>query len=247
MASSTVAQVIRDAFRESNLVARDQNLSASEQAEGLRSLQKILDSTFGYEVGENLVSVYLGFNNILQHQYEMFERFDTTDRVLEINTNLVCNLDSAETIYLPFNPSDGARLSIIDNSGNFSTNNLTIETNGSRIEGQTQLILNTDNYSGSWFFRKDTNNWTKVVDLSLNDEFIFPRAFEDYFVITLAMRINPSYGMEMNEQSALRYRDVKGKLAARYAQDKQVFPELGVTQLPYFRGRQYSYNFEKGR
>jgi len=211
-----LSTIIRDAFRESNLIAISADPTAAEQEEGLRLLNRLILSLFGYEAGDPLTTLPLGSNNVSRPVG--FADNLPNDWHLPANTRLVLNITSPQTVYFHPKPEDGARMSIIDKSGNLSTNPLTIAGNGYTIEGQTSVTLNTDNVANEYFFRADTGNWSLVSPLTVDDESPFPEQFDDLLIIGLAMRLNPRNGVAVDAQSAEAYRNNLKKFRAKYRQ-----------------------------
>jgi hypothetical protein len=59
-----VSEIIRDAYRESNLIAITADPTSEEETEGLRLLNRIVSGTYGIDAGEELQVVPIGNNNI---------------------------------------------------------------------------------------------------------------------------------------------------------------------------------------
>ena len=114
---TTIATIIADAYRETNLIARGASLTTSEEEEGLRLLERFILSLFGNEAGDNVEERLYGQNaNIDSSTYNNdFEQF--VDRYyLPTGYRLKLNLNEAKTIKLDSQPLDGAMFSIIDAS-----------------------------------------------------------------------------------------------------------------------------------
>jgi hypothetical protein len=90
----------------------------------------------------------------------------TTETTLTPNTNYLVNtFTSAYTISLPASPVMGDRIKLIDATGSFSTNNLTVSPNGSSIMGNTNenLVLSNNNISIDLVYYNSTYGW-RIID-----------------------------------------------------------------------------------
>ena len=190
-----VSEIIHDAFRVSNITATGVDPTTAQQTEALRYLNRLTKSVLGAEVGENLTAVPIGSaNRTVPAGYPWYGTTPGSDWFVPINTRLVVNLAEPVTIHLHPNPQDGARFALNDVAGNLSTYNVTLDGNGQRIESAVTLTLSTDNTNSEWFYRADTGNWVLFSPLILTDTFPYPEEFDDFFIIMLAMRLNPAYG-----------------------------------------------------
>lgn len=248
---TTIAQIITDAYRETNLIAQTATETTNEQAEALRLLNRFILSLFGNEAGDNLVNRNYGQNNVDPQIYDPeFDRF-LEAWFIPLGYRIRVNLQSPKTLRLFPEPEDGAMFGIVDASGNFSSHNLTIQGNGSTIENQPSIALDTDNFSGAWFYRADKANWARVTDIQVTDESPFPPEFDDLLVIGLAMRLDPRNGAGLNPLSVDRYNNVLKKFKARYIQNPIKQPldtALAVLSGRQRLGRVYSFSnaFERG-
>jgi len=212
-----ISAIITDAFRESNKIAAGTTPTAAMQTEALTLLNRLIASVMGWEVGENLAQWPVGTTG-----YETAPVDATSDiwRFPPPNSMLACNLGSAQTIYLPQQPSDGARIAVQDLQGNFATYNLTLNGNGRQIEGASTLALATNNLNRAWFFRADTGNWVRFTDLELTDALPFPTEFDDFFVISLAIRLAPRLGPPIGAETLAAYKRSQQQFIARYVQSQ---------------------------
>lgn len=248
---TTISQIISDAYRETNLTAVGVDPTSAEQTEALRLLNRVILALFGYELGEPLYPMALGQGNI--DTPDNVPRY--MDDIIEFyppeNTRLQCNLESAKTINLPPQPRDGSRFAVVDNSGNFSTYNLTINGNGRLIEGADSIVLNTSGEQSQWFYREDTGNWAKLATLAIDDDSPFPEEFDDFLILKLALRINTRNGSALNPESQLILQQSVNKFVSRYRQVVEIPSEQALVRLPsnrLFRPYygQSSYNFQRG-
>ena len=227
-----VAQIIKDAFREGNLISIGETPSANEQEEALRILQRFVRSILGNSMGDPLTSYPIGRTNVITPSgYPIYSTPPGGDWFIPDNTRIVANLASAISVPLHPLPEDGARMAVIDAAANLDTYNLTLQGNGRMIEGATSLTLSTASLSAEWFYRADLGDWKRVSDLVLLDEMPFPEEFDDLFIIFLAMRINPRNTIPLDSQSGMAYAKALKEFKARYSQRKTVRSELGITRL----------------
>lgn len=228
-----VSQIIKDAYRETNLIAEQQSPSAYQQSEGLRLLQRLVDSTVGTEIGELFIPIPIGSEGV-----ESSSRLDYPSSLfkgsgyLPKNARIVYNPTEAETLNLPIRPDDGTRLAVINPSANASTYPLTLKGNGATIEGASEIVLNTDAIDRRWIYRSDLGGWVHIAELETPDEMPFAREFDDYFIIGLAMRVNPRNSVPMTAESMEAYRRAKKRLRSRYDQQVQMTPEQALVRLP---------------
>ena len=234
-----VSTIIRDAYRESNLIAITAQPTEAERDEGLSLLNRLLASVFGTDAGEQLDGLVIGRNNIDRPSgYPWYEQVpDTTDWFVPANTRLFLNLTSAQTIWLSPNPIDGQRWAFIDKSANLATFPLTVEGNGRTIEGLTSKVYNTNSQLREFIYREDLGNWQVVTPLEADDEFPFPTEFDDKFIIELAARLNPRNAVATAAESTQRYIVVNRNFKARYRQSNEWGSELGLVRLPSMRRR----------
>lgn len=226
---TSVTQIITDAFRQSNLLAISASPTVPEQAEALRYLNRIVKSVFGHEAGDPLTAFPVGKNHISRPSgYPWWNTVPDNDWFVPKNTRVMLNLDQSIDLYLHPAPDDGSRFAAIDVSETLSTYPVTVYGNGNLIENDFTVVLSTDGFDAEWFYRGDIGNWMKYAPLVLLDTFPFPEEFDDFFITMLAMRLNPSYGTQLDPQSQAVFTRARSQLAARYAQHIDVRSELGL-------------------
>jgi len=246
---TTISTLIRDAFRESNLIAISADPTEAEQAEGLRLLNRVVLSLLGNEAGDPLNTFPLGSNNVSRPSG--FPDQPQNDWFVPVNVRLVLNLTDDQTVYLHPQPNDGARFAVVDKSDNLSTNSLTVMGNGYTIEDEPSLVFNTNGTAREYFFRADTGNWTAVSPLTAESESPFPEQFDDLLIISLAMRLNPRHGVAADAQSVETLRSLLRKFKAQYGQTVETPLEEGLLRtlgVRYFKGAYSDTNaFTSGR
>lgn len=236
-----VSEIIKDAFREANLIPITQSPTLDEQAEALRLLNRFVRSIFGNEAGDKLQSFAVGSLNVVTTtQLPIFDF--TTPNYVPLNARLMVNINAATSVNLHPDPEDGSRIAVVDVAGNFNTFNLTLRGNGRGVDTATTAVLNTASLKKEWFYRADLGSWMTISDLKISDTFPFPAEFEDFFVIGLAMRLNPRNGASIDEQSLSRYQKQRNIFRSRYTQIIETQSEEGLLRLTSsrnYRGRTY--------
>jgi len=247
---TTIAQIITDAYRETNLIARGSTETVEEQAEGLRLLDRYIQSLFGNEAGDNLQEMLYGLNNVDPGTYNNeFENF-IQSWFVPTGFRLKLNLTQPVTLRLDPQPEDGSMFGLVDASNNLSTNSVTIEGNGSLIGNQTSVTINTDGAHEVWFYRADRGKWMRVTNPDLTDESPFPREFDDLLIIGLAMRLDPRNGAGISDMSMLRYQNVLKKFRARYSLVRQKPLDWSLSRIQghrrFSKGYSIAGEFERG-
>jgi hypothetical protein len=225
-----VYEIIKDAFREANLIPITQSPTLDEQTEALRLLNRFVRSIFGNEAGDKLQPFAVGINNVATSASLTTYNFSTPNYV-PLNARLMVNNTVAQTVQLHPDPKDGSRVAVVDSTGNFNTVNFTLNGNGRKIDNLNTAVLNVANLKKEWFYRADLGSWMAISDLGLNDTFPFPLEFEDLFVIGLATRLNPRNGVVIDEQAMMNFRRQRNLFRARYSQSIQKASEDGLTRL----------------
>lgn len=214
-----ISSIIKDAFRETNIFGLRKVLDAEQTAEALRLYNGNIRAIYGDEAGEGLTDWPLGSFNYESPNYGLpYTEYDVNHPT--INRRLIVTNTEAKTVYLTPFPQDGARMAIADPFGRLSTVPVTIDANGRTIEGNPTLLLDVDGTFTEWFYRADLGQWVKISALTAIDENPFPDDFDNFFIIGLAMRLNPRYGREMDGQSALVFKSERRKFVARYLQSQ---------------------------
>ena len=212
-----VSQIITDAYREGNIVPLVSTPNTNQVAEALRRLNVILLSTVGNEAGDGLTEINV--------------EGDYTDENLLVqwipdNARLMLNNTSAKEYNLDPYPQEGQRFAIVDVGSNLATYNVVVNGNGRRIEDAATVTLNTDDIYRQWLYRSDIGNWVRISILEDDDEMPFGVEFDDYFITSLALRLNPRYGQQMSPETQAAYNRAKSQLRSRYRTHKQMVSDL---------------------
>lgn len=225
-----VSEIIIDSFRQSNLEAIGVQPSDAKLTEALRYLNRIVKSVFGNEVSEPFQSFPLGRNGISRPAgYPWWDTVPSNDWFVPKNTRVMLNLDTnLYNLWLHPSPDDGSRFAAIDVSGTLGTYPITLHGNGRLIENAESIILDTPHLDQEWFYRADLANWQKTYPLLLADSFPFPEEFDDFFITMLSIRLNPSYGAQLDPQSQLVLTRSRTQLRARYSQNIETRSELAL-------------------
>lgn len=224
-----VSTIIKDAYRESNLIAIASNPNSNQLEEALRLLNRMISSVYGNEAGDQLNPLPIGNNNVSRPSG--YNATGLSDFV-PVNSQLVMNVTNPMAVWLHPRPADGARFGILDKSSNLATYPLTVYGNGRTIESSSSKVYNTNTLAVEFMYRADTGNWYKVSDLTSTDEMPFPDDFDDVFTIGLAIRLNPRYQQSIDEQSVATYRRALTQFKARYRQVIQMSSEWGLLLTP---------------
>lgn len=225
-----VYEIIKDAYREANLIPINQSPTLDEQTEALRLLNRFVRSIFGNEAGDKLQQFAVGTNNVVTTVALPTYTF-TTPSYVPLNARLMVNNTSPMTVQLHPDPEDGSRIAVVDATGNFNSVNFTLNGNGRKIDGGTAAVLSTANLQKEWFYRADLGSWMAISNLGLNDTFPFPLEFEDLFVIGLATRLNPRNGVAIDDQAMMNFRRQRNLFRARYSQSIQQDSEDGLVRM----------------
>lgn len=220
-----VSDILRRAYRESNLIPLGQDPNAAQIVEGLELLNTLVLSTVDNEVSDGLEEVVIGGD------FDQMELL--TDAYVPDNTRLVFNLEDGPIVMgLDPYPKDGQRFAIVDTSGNISTNTVTIDGNGRQIENASSVTLNTDYMNREWLYRADTGNWVVISALTEDSSMPFPTDFDDYFTIMLASRINPRYGQAIADDTRRMLQRARSQLNSRYNKTKEIYPDVDYRSVP---------------
>jgi hypothetical protein len=227
-----VSQIITDAFRVSNTIPLNADPTAPQQVEALRFLNRQVKSVLGNEIGDALTAFPIGRHGITRPAgYPWWNTVPDNDWFVPENTRTILNIDtSGINLYLHPDPDDGARFAAIDTSGTLATYPVTVYGNGRTIETAASITLNTNGLDSEWFYRGDLGNWQKYSPIILTDTFPFPEEFDDYFITLLAIRLNPSYGTTLDDQTSMIFKRSQSQIRARYSQNVQARSELGLTR-----------------
>lgn len=218
-----VLEIITQGYRESNLIAISGAMTPLQQAEGLARLQALVASTYGYDVGEALTDLSVGYKNQEAPDYQNSPYATSTYRWQrpEVNTRLVLNQDSAQRIFLPRDPRKGSRIAVVDVFSALAAFPITLDGNGYLIDGLATKLLNINATNKTWMFDDATSGWREITEVTLvTDEMPFGRAFEDYFITKLASRLNSRYGRSLTQETMMRLQEQQEQMMATFRQSR---------------------------
>lgn len=230
-----VSQILYDAYRQSNTISiNQQTLTPKQEDEALRYLNRIVKGVYGNEAGDPLQSFPVGRNHI--QRPAGFPGWDAETGLLDwyvpVNMRVVLNLEQPQNLWLSPVPGDGARFAVVDASKNLDQFPCTVYGNGRMIEGQFSIDLTEADLDAEWFYRADIGNWVRSSPLTADMLFPFPEEFDFFFIIQLAISLQPSYGMNLDPQTQATFMRSQQQLRARYTQEIQVPSELGLLRMP---------------
>lgn len=223
--------IIKDAYRESNSIAKGQEPDSDQVTEGLTLLNRIVAGVYGFEVGDPMFDWPIGQEGMVDAIAHTWTINDWQYPVQ--NARLIAQSAAAQTIYLPPEPDDGARIGIVDPANRLATYNITLNGNGRPIEDAATLVLSTSGLTRLWFYRADLGKWVRLSELTgaVDEEFPFPQEFDDFFITKLAARLNPRYGRSLAEDSAAALVDTLRRIRSRYRQRQIIPADIGVLAL----------------
>jgi hypothetical protein len=251
---TVISSILTQAYRESNILSLRKAATTEQTAEALTLLLQLFSAVYGDEAGEGLLDWPLG--NYGRENPADYCALDFTRRRLDhpqINRRLIVVNEEARTVYLTPRPQDGSRMALADPFGRLSTVPITLDANGRTIEGGLTLLLDTDGLFAEWFYRADLGSWMRLTNLTADDDMPFPADFDTFFIITLAMRLNPRYGRTLDAQSIAILKSERKKFVNRYLQslpldilDDISWPFLSTQGYDQQRAFSSSRNFDRG-
>lgn len=233
---TTVASIIKSAFRETNLTPLGVNPDTNQVTEAFGLLSTIVSGVLGNQAGENLNPFPLGQNEIdAPSGYPWYANSIPGNVFVPTNTRIMCNLTGPGTINLHPKPHDGARMGIVDVSQNFDQFPLTVIGNGRSIEGEADQVFDEAGTIRQWVYREDLGNWVTVIPLDVAGEMPWPPEFDDMFIVMLALRLNPRNGQTIHPASMEALKNSVKNFSARYGQSNTQMPvEDGLLFLTHW-------------
>lgn len=237
------SSIITDAYREGNLIPVGKTPTSAEQAEALRKLTRFIAGVFGEEMGENLVDWPVPLPQRTAPIAANFPQTPFIDGNMmgspfgsalstafapypPKNSRIVFG-GVTGTLYFPEQPDDGSRMAIVQGSGagdgGAAGQILTLNGNGRTIETtptKTFTFASPATTPVHWMYRADLGDWVKVptTTLALTDDIGFPTDLDDLWVCMLAIRLAPSYGKSVSNETSVTALRMMKKLKARYRQ-----------------------------
>lgn len=203
---TVVSDIIKQAYRESNLIPLSATPNSMQTEEALKRLNALLLSAIGNEAGDELTDININVGNT-------YDQSHLINQYIPPNVRMFVVLSESDTFTLHPQPYDGQRVAV---TGDFGTYNLTLDGNGRTIEGTSTLTLAQDGEISQWMFRSDIGDWVLIDEIEEEDDWPLPIEFDDYFIIMLALRLNPRYGQQLTGESATMMKRMRTQMQARY-------------------------------
>ncbi len=232
---TTASELVKQAFRESNLIPIGQSPTLAESSEGLSRLNNLLFSLFGHELGVKLMDwpVPPSRTEPTPARYPLLPRNEDLPSTVwpqpPANVRLLTKNATPATIFFPASPNDGARMQLRDIG---STAGITLDGNGRLIESSAVLTGTAASFSGRvWFYRADLGDWLRI-DQELTDtsESPFPKEFDDLFITGLSIRLSARFGNEPIAATVATFERMIAILKTRFHQEQRVPPDDSLTR-----------------
>lgn len=238
------SDIIQDGYREMNVIPVGQPPTAAQQVEGLTALNRVLRSVFGFLMGETLQDWHVPANQRTGSVAADAPFYPGAQIPLVVPNNAYPPQNrrivwdgSAQHVYMPDKPDDGARMQLVKASGASATpGTLTLDGNGNTIASAATY---TTGVAASWFFRADKADWTPIKALALTDTIPFPEELDDFWPCAIAIRLSPRYGKVLAAGTIDTYKRMASTLRTRYQQTGQAprgGAELTTSDQTYFSG-----------
>jgi hypothetical protein len=246
---ATATEIITAAYREANFKNSLGAPTTEEFSEGLTLLQSLIDSLFGLVVGTKPMQWYIPRPQKVGSKAANYPALPG-DAGLQAphdvtyppaNVRLMMKNTEDVTVYLQYQPQDGALLEYVDVG---HTGDVTLDGNGALfgLTGSNEDVVIAAlfpvgrNTPRRWVYRGDYGSWLEVSTLDLSSDIPFPTMFDDYFVSALAMRLSPRFGAEPRQITVMRYRQMDQFIRLQYLQTKEeVYGTAGVpTEQSYW-------------
>lgn len=213
---TTLQPIITQGYRELNLVAVGKSPSTAQLDEGLLLLLNVIDVTICGDAGENLNDWPLGdFGRSTQERYNLALNCYQYPR---INARLIATNEQAMTVYMPVRPSDGTVMAIVDPFERLAAFPVTLDGNGRTIGGAQTVLLNVNGTDRKWIYRADLGEWLQLDDLEIGDELPFPKKYDFFFSIELALRLSGRSGRAITAATATVYKKLRERFVNQYLQ-----------------------------
>jgi hypothetical protein len=217
-----VSDIITQGYRESNIIAITVQPTPTQVTEALARLDNLVLSALGDDIGYLMEDWNIQSTTSIKKPSGIpLTTAHSASFTVPPNARLVCNLTAPMVVALDGQPQDGQRFAVVDARNTFVASALTVNPNGRKFDGEVgPAILNEAGLNAQWFYRSDIADWLRLAPLTADGQLPFPPEFDDYFVTMLAMRLNPRYGMTLNEQSTGRLAQQKTQIMRRYSQTR---------------------------
>jgi hypothetical protein len=177
-------------------------LESAEAADGLADLNALIASLAGNGLGGRLIPIAASAHTAAQSGY-----------VYHADTSA-----GSFTLTLPADPREGQMFGVADAQNRFPVHPLMIAPNGRLFEGSRgvqPLDGSQDRGGGTWFFRADTANWTRVRPLALTDEVFFAEDMARPLIWMLADEIASGFS-ESIRPDPMKVKEARDTFVRRY-------------------------------
>lgn len=217
-----VSDIITQALRETNIIAVNASPTPNENTEALERLQAIILSCLGTDCGYIMEDWNVTSASVIKKPSGVqLTSAQASAYTVKPQARLVLNIAAPITLTLDPQPQDGQRFSIIDAGNTIDTHNVTINPNGRKFNGAVgNATVSTEGAAKQYLYRADLADWKVIDPLEADDDMPFPADFDDYFIIMLAMRMNPRYGRTLTEESTFRLTQQRQQFVDRYTQSR---------------------------
>lgn len=226
---TAVSELIKDGFREGNIIAVGSSPTTDQQAEGLAKVNSFYQGLFGFGVGEELTdwlapqpqrTASVAANYPLKPD-TLNDKPSGVYLYPPVNSRIVWG-GTAMTLWFPEAPKDGSRMAIVQGSGAGDSGvtgaQLVLDGNGRTIEGSNTLTYTNPVTPREWFFRADTGDWKAIAAVALTDENLLPAEFDELVSLYIFLRLAPRYGKQLTQEQALAYKALMDTAKTRYQQ-----------------------------
>lgn len=232
----TAKQIIKNGFRELNLLSVKEAVVPGQEAEALELLNTFLNSLYGVELGEFSLDWPVPPSTTAPVLSNFPQRPVNKNLPADVwpfppgNVRLLLNLKADTKIFLPQAPDDGARIQIV-NIGPATTFKLTLDGNGRLVDGGTTFTDLPSALTGvNLLYRADLGDWIDVKNMVLTDFSPLPAVYDDLLAIGVAIRLGPRYGRAVSKESAGRFLQLVKRLKAQY---RQFVPQPNDPNQPF--------------
>ncbi len=211
---TTLSEIIDAAYRERQLLDIGETPSAEQSEEALTLLQGIIARAI-VQKPQSIVTLGAKPVTSLKARPRDFTPY-LKDMALPQNVYVHAQLESPVTVLMPYNAGDGARLVFVDVAGNFASNPLTLDGNGSLVDAAATKVLSTNGQRADFMYRRDLAEWRTVAPLISSSTMPFPEEYDDMFVLMLATRLLSRYGREIDAGSEALLSEMRERFDAQY-------------------------------
>lgn len=234
---TTALEIITQAYRDPNIIAVGKQPTASELSEAIPLLNTILKNVFGRKLGNFVEDWPVGtYYTAPDHkQFPFWDDNSTPPKDVWAyppqNTRLLVRLLEPTRVYFEPYPDDGAQMVVVDNGNDWATNPLTLDFNGrtaslAGVRAASHTITAAPTSPIHWVYRADLSSWEQVPTLEAtgggSETMPLPAEFDDWFSISLAMRLAPRYSKKIDPLLIAALQDLEQQMETRFRQSARV-------------------------